>query len=157
MVRFIFCLGDKIMKKLLALLLLSPLVFAEITNLKCDYHSTFNPSEMTNKDTGGNIAMTVNTEKKTVIAEGLTIPYRETGNEIWFEVYADTQKGDTYAWAKRYRLNRVSAELEQDFMTIRFPDGYTGEVDDLLKAMDLNNYDLGLVHSASCKKVESIF
>lgn len=145
------------MRKLLALLLLSPLASAQITNLRCDYHSTFDPREMTNKDTGGNIAMTVNTEKKTVIAEGLTLPYRETGNEIWFEIYSNTQKGETLAWAKRYRLNRVSAELEQDFMTIRFPDGYTAEVGDLLKAMDLNNYDLGLVHSATCKKVESIF
>ena len=144
------------MKKLLALILLSPLVSAQITNLRCDYHSTFNPSEMTNKDTGGNMSITVDTEKKMVTAEGLELIYEEYGDEIEFVTYAATKEGDTYAWAKRYRLNRVSAELEQDFMTIEFPEGYMPE-SDLVTRWDLRKYKLGLVHSASCKKVESIF
>ena len=146
------------MKKLLAILLLSPLVSAQITNPRCDYYSTFNPSEKTNKDTGGNIAITVDTEKKMVTTEGLELTYEEYGNEIRFVTYAGTKEGDTYAWAKRYRLNRVSAELEQDFMTIEFPEGYmsTSEVD-VMKRWNLKNYNLGLVHSASCKKAVSLF
>ena len=145
------------MRQLLTLLLLSPLASAEITNLKCDYHSTLNLKEMTTSDTGGNILFTINTEKKTAKVDGLTLNYEEKGNEIWFEVYSDMQVGDTTAWAKRYRLNRLSAELEEDFMTLRFVRGFTGELDHLLKQLDLDNYKLGLVHSASCKKVESIF
>ena len=42
-------------------------------------------------------------------------------------------------------------------MTLKFPDGYTDELADMLKAYDLKNYDLGLVHTATCEKVESLF
>ena len=72
------------MKKLLFLLLLLPVTIAETTNLKCDYRSTYNPSKMTNKNTAGSIAITVDTIKKTVVAEGLTQKYEDLGNEIWF-------------------------------------------------------------------------
>lgn len=146
-----------IMKKLLLLLLLVPMVNAEVTNLKCDYESTFNPSEMTTKSTGGSVAITVDTTKKTVTAEGLTQEYEDLGNEIWFSIYKDMQIGDSHSWIRRYRLNRVTAVLETDFLTLKFPKGYKDELLDMLNAYEIKNYKLGLVHTATCKKVESLF
>ena len=145
------------MKKMFIALFLVPMVNAEVTNLKCDFHSTFNPTKMTSKSTGGSVAITVDTTKKTVTAEGLTQEYEDLGNEIWFSIYKDMQKGDKVSWIRRYRLNRVTAVLERDFLTLKFPEGYEDELSDMLKAYEIKNYNLDLVHSATCKKVETLF
>ena len=145
------------MKKLLALLLLSPLASSEITNLRCDYYSTFYPAEIRTEDTAGNIAITIDTEKKTATTKDGTYNYKEVGNEVRWELYFVIEQGEEIAIAQKYRLNRVSAELEEEFLTLVFDNGFTGSTEDLIKQIDLSKYKLGLVHSAKCKKVESIF
>ena len=75
---------------------------------------------MTNNDTGGNIAMTVNTEKKTVIAEGLTIPYREQVMKFGLRSMLIHKKAIRMHGLRDTALNRIICDIEQDFMTIDF-------------------------------------
>ena len=143
------------MKRFLLAFLIAPLIHAEIVNLDCKYSFTFNVDENKSSPTSGGISISINTEDKTAKAKGGWIGYSEYGNEVrWMAVYG-FDFGDDIVLADRYRLDRVSGELEQDFMYIRFPEGIG--IEDTFTLRDEEKYNLGLVHSASCKKVKGIF
>lgn len=143
------------MKKLLTLLMLSPVLAADIVNLVCTHYSTFDPEAVTVKPITGSFTVSINTDTKEAVTKDGKFKYEEYGDQVWWSAIYVRQIGDTFAMADRFRLNRVTGELEQDFFTWSFPDGIKAE--DLIKLRDIDNYDLGLVHSANCEKTESLF
>ena len=144
------------MKKLLTLLLLSPLAFADITELACTYTSTFYPSTgVTEKSTFESISVSIDSASKTARTDGIWLTYKESGNEVSWTNLFSFKAGDTLSMANRFRLDRITGQLEQDFMTKKFPNGITPE--DYAVIRDFGNYDLRLVHTLNCKKVEAIF
>jgi hypothetical protein len=141
---------------LLALLLLSPLAFADITELACTYTSTFDPAKGTSETSmGESISISIDSDNKKAREGSNWITYTESGSEVRWSSFFSFKAEDKIMMGYRYRLNRVSGQLEKDFMTKRFPNGIKPE--DIAVINDINNYDLGLMHTANCKKVEAIF
>ena len=143
------------MKKLLALLLLSPLAFAEPINISCKYYSTLDMNTFKVEPTSGINAFTIKPSTKEIIDEDGSFTYTETGNQISWKAYGAVEIGDKYAMAWEYRLNRVSSELEVDFMSVENDKGF--ETKDLLGLIDFKNYKLQLTHTAKCERVEALF
>ena len=144
------------MKKLIALLLLSPLAFAEPTELSCTYISTFDPTTGTNESYKGQlISVSIDSDNKKARVGDNWIAYKENGNEVKWSSIFTFKAEDTLTMGYRNRLNRVTGQLERDFMTKKFPNGIKPE--DYAVIRDIDNYDLGLMHTANCKKVEAIF
>ena len=143
------------MKKLLTLLLLSPIAFSEPINIKCEYYSTLDMETFKVSATSGTEAFTIKTDTKEIINEHGAFPYTEKGNQIEWKSYSAIDVGDVYGMAWVYRLNRVSSELEHDFRDIKKPEGF--EREDLYKLVDAENYPLRMTHSAKCKRVEALF
>ena len=143
------------MKKLLTLLLLSPVLAADLVNLKCERYAIFDPATATRTDVSELFSITIDSDAKQATTKDGTFGYTEKGNQVrWDEIYV-RNIGDVLAFADKFFLDRLTGELEKHFLTWKFPDGI--QVEDLTKLSDTNNYELGLVHYASCKKTESLF
>ncbi len=144
------------MKHLLTLLLLSPLAFADITELACTYTSTFDPAKGTSETyMDESISISIDSDNKKAREGSNWITYTESGNDVRWSSLFSYKAIDKITMGYRYRLNRVTGQLEKDFLTKEFPNGITPE--DYAVIRDFGNYDLRLVHTLNCKKVEAIF
>ena len=105
------------MKKLLALLLLSPLVLAQDTTLDCSASSiSFPDMSPTSLDNSSFMTLTINVDKKLVDVfintwgSAPNIGYEVQGKQmIEFEVTTHTMGNE--ALINRFSLNRISGEL----------------------------------------------
>lgn len=143
------------MKKLLALLILSPLLIAEEINLRCETYSTFDLIDMTSSETTGTESIVINTKLKTVTMDSGRTFYKEDGNNInWYKVW-EVKLGAELGIMEHWYLDRVSGELETHFKLQKYKEGYT--YDDFEKHWNLDNYETSLIHSSKCSKVEALF
>ena len=143
------------MKKLLALLLFSPLAFAEPVNINCDYYQSINIQTTEVSATSGTEGFTIKPDTKKIIAKDGTFTYTEKGNQITWSDYSAIDVGDVNGMAWVFKLDRVSGELEQDLRAVAKPKGF--ELEDLLSLKDAEDYKLLWTHSAKCKTVEALF
>jgi hypothetical protein len=101
------------------------------------------------------ISVSIDSTNKKARTNNNWIAYKESGNEVSWSSLFSFKPEDTISMGHRYRLNRVTGQLEQDFMTKKFQNGIKPEDYDVIR--DVDNYDWGLMHTADCKKVEAIF
>lgn len=141
------------MKKLIAILLISPFMFAEEINLACETYSTFEWETKSSKTSIGSTSLIIDTAKKIVSMNGGATPYKENGNKIIWTNFSQLDIGDETGMAWSYYLDRVSRELEIHFATQKFNNGFQGDI----QKYKLENYKLGLIHSAKCEKAEVLF
>jgi len=144
---------DRDMKKLLVLLLLSPLAFAEPININCEYYQTINMKTADVSAISEREGFTIKPDTKKIIASDGTFTYDEEGNQITWTTYSPVDVGDVYGMAWVFRIDRVSGELEQDFRELKKTEGF--DMQDLLK--DAEDYEHLLTHYAKCNKVEALF
>ena len=143
------------MKKLLTLLMLSPVLAADIVNLTCERYSIFDATTGTETPVSEIFSVSIDTDSKTATTKGGTFRYTEFGNQVrWDEIHVRTI-GAVMAMADKFYLDRLTGELEKHFLMWSFPDGIQAE--DLLKLSDTENYELGLLHRARCDKAKSLF
>lgn len=143
------------MKKILALLILSPLLSAEKINLSCETYSTFDLIDMTSSETTGIESIVINTKLKTVTMDSGRSFYNEDDNKInWYKIW-QIDLGDELGIMEYWYLDRVSGELETHFKLQKYKEGYT--YDDFEKHWNLDNYETSLIHSSKCSKVEALF
>jgi len=141
------------MKKLLALLILSPFMFAEEINLSCETYSTLDWKTKSSKASIDYTSLIIDTTKKIVSMNGGGTPYKENGNKIIWTNFSQLDIGDETGMAWSYYLDRVSGQLEIHFAIQKFENGFKGDIQNY----KLENYKLGLVHSAKCEKAEVLF
>ena len=148
---------NRFMKKLLVLLLLSPLAFAEPINISCEYYQAVNMEtfELITQLDEGTDTFTIKSSTKEIIMQDSAFPYTEKGNQITWSSYSAIDVGDIFGEASVYRLNRLSGELEHDYRDITKLEGF--ELQDIISLVDAENYPLGYTLSAKCKKVEALF
>tara|TARA_Y100000996_G_scaffold250743_2_gene197249 strand:+ start:654 stop:1088 length:435 start_codon:yes stop_codon:yes gene_type:complete len=139
----------------LLLLVFSPVAFGEISNLNCSYISTLKMEDLSVSGASGTETFSVDTEKKEVTMQGGSFRYTENGNKIMWTALEIIEIGDDSAFGRHYVLDRVSGELEIMFATKYFEKGYSNK--DFKNYFDFWGYDIGLVHSLQCKKVQRIF
>lgn len=140
------------MKKLLTLLLLSPVLAADIVNLKCERYKVFDSVKNTESSMSVIFSVSIDTDSKTGTTEGLPFEYTEDGDIIrWF--IGDAPKvGDVKMTLSSYNLDRVTGELKDKLLYFDFPNGIKSN-DDMPEFEELNYFLI----SAKCKKTESLF
>ncbi|MDB4243925.1 hypothetical protein N9840_00895 [Gammaproteobacteria bacterium] len=143
------------MKKLLALLLLSPLAFAEPINIGCEYYQSLHWTPYKVVAITGEENLTIKSSLKEVVKDDNNFPYSEKGNQITWISFNGGDVGDKYAMAFVYRLDRVSSVLEVDFMDVKNDKGF--ETTDRMRLLDPKNYTMRQTDYAKCKKVEALF
>jgi hypothetical protein len=144
------------MKKILTLLMLSPILFAERTNLSCETYSTFDLIDMSTSETTGSISLVIDTEEKNVTMDNnKSASYKKMGSQIFWYKRQQTQIGDEFSILREYYLDRVTGELETHFKLQKHNNGYTA--DDSLDWYNKANYETSLIHSSKCSKVEALF
>lgn len=143
------------MKKILALLILSPLLIAEEINLSCQTYSTFDLIDMTSSETTGTDSIVIDTEEKTIVMDAVSTTYTENGNNIiWYKIWK-VKLGAELGIMEHWYLDRVSGELETHFKLQKYKEGFTA--DDFMKQFNIDDYKTSLIHSSKCSKVEALF
>jgi len=143
------------MKKILTLLILSPLLIAEEINLRCQTYSTFDLIDMTSSETTGTDSIVIDTEEKTIVMDAVSTTYTENGNNIiWYKIWK-VELGAELGIMEHWYLDRVSGELETHFKLQKYKEGFTA--DDFMKQFNIDDYKTSLIHSSKCSKVEALF
>jgi len=135
------------MKKLLALLLLSPLAFAEKINLRCE---TFPNPERAE-------TLVIDTIAKTVIMDNDSTLYKENGSKIEWNNFREIEFiTDSFAIAfyDEASFDRTFGTLTVSTSNLHI-DPYTPE--DKQKFFNSENYKFFNISRFKCKKVEAIF
>tara|TARA_Y100000389_G_scaffold183646_1_gene201354 strand:- start:207 stop:644 length:438 start_codon:yes stop_codon:yes gene_type:complete len=145
------------MKKLLALLLLSPLAFADIVNLTCEYYKTVDMETLKTTELPETKSFNIESLTKRVVTEDGSFSYTEKGNQITWQAFGgDLQLGGIYAFANIYTLDRVSGEMKNEFRDIKNPKGF--DYQQLFRLKNYaNSYELRTIHNAKCKRKEALF
>lgn len=143
------------MKKILALLILSPLLIAEEINLRCETYSTFDLIDMTSSETTGTDSIVIDTKAKTIVMDAVSTTYTENGNNIIWNKIWQVKLGAKFGIMEHWYLDRVSGELETHFKMQEYKEGFTA--DDIEKQFNIDNYKTSLIHSSKCSKVEALF
>ena len=143
------------MRKIFGLILLSPVLAADIVNLKCENYLSYDLSANKSSPASDVFSITIDSDAKQATTKDGTFGYTEKGNQIRWEAIYHRKIGDSVAMAERILLDRFTGELENHFLTWKFEDGIQAE--DLPKIPDIMNYELGLIYYANCEKTESLF
>jgi len=144
------------MRKIFGLILLSPVLAADIVNLKCENYLSYDLSANKSKPASDVFSITIDSNAKQATTKDGTFGYTEKGNQIrWNAIIHGGKIGDDVAMAERILLDRFTGELEKFFLYWKFEDGIQAE--DLPKIPDTNNYELALIFYANCEKTESLF
>ena len=145
------------MKKLLALLLLSPLAFADVVNLTCEYYKTVDMKTLKTTELSETKSFNIESLTKRVVTEDGSFPYTEKGNQITWQTFGGNLKlSGNYAFANVYIIDRVSGEMKNEFRDIYNPKGFDYQQLFNLKNY-ANSYELRTISNAKCKRKEALF
>ena len=143
------------MKKLLTLLLLSPIAFADPVNLDCEYYKTLDMDTFKTTKISSKKSFTIQPSTKDVITENGSFPYTEKGNLITWQAFSVVKVGDVYAFANIYTLDRVTGEMKTEFRDKYNEVGFESPA--IFSLLDPKSYELAKIYNAKCKKVEALF